>query len=78
MHAWVEALLPVPGRTGPACWFGYDPTYNQWVGDSYIAVANGRDYGDITPTSGTYYGGPNHLTFRNRVERLSREIILLP
>lgn len=78
MHAWIEALLPVPGQESDRrFWFAYDPTYNQWVNENYISVAVGRDYSDITPTSGTYYGGPNHLTYRNRVERVSKEILLL-
>lgn len=78
MHAWVEALLPLPGNTGSDLyWFAYDPTYNKWVNENYISIAVGRDYGDITPTSGTYFGGKSHLSYRNRVERLSKEVVLL-
>jgi len=75
MHAWVEALLPLdPDR---AFWFAYDPTYAKWVDENYVSVAVGRDYGDITPTSGTYYGGPNVLKYRNSAEPLTREIHVL-
>jgi transglutaminase-like putative cysteine protease len=83
MHAWTEALLPlrVPTTTGGyqehLCWFAYDPTYNQWVNDDYVAIAVGRGYTDISPTSGTYYGGSNHLSHRNKLIRLNRKIVLL-
>ncbi len=78
MHAWIEALLPLPGNTGSDLyWFAYDPTYNKWVNENYISIAVGRDYGDITPTSGTYFGGESLLSYRNCVERLSQEVILL-
>jgi transglutaminase-like putative cysteine protease len=75
MHAWVEALLPL--EDGRSFWFAYDPTYAKWVDENYVSVAIGRDYGDITPTSGTYYGGPNTLKYRNKTERLDKEIFLL-
>jgi transglutaminase-like putative cysteine protease len=78
MHAWVEALLPLRRATGDALyWFAYDPTYNKWVDDNYVTVAVGRDYADITPTSGIYYGGESTVSYRNRVTRQSRDIILL-
>ncbi|GAB4454067.1 MAG: transglutaminase family protein [Armatimonadaceae bacterium] len=83
MHAWVEALLPIPvrGENGTTdhrmCWLAYDTTYNHWVSDNYITVATGRGYSDITPTSGTYYGGGNSLTHRNWVKRLKRDVLLL-
>jgi transglutaminase-like putative cysteine protease len=78
MHAWVEALLPLgAGADAAHYWFAYDPTYNKWVDENYVAVAVGRDYSDISPTSGTYYGGGSTLSYRNRVTRLEREVILL-
>jgi transglutaminase-like putative cysteine protease len=78
MHAWVEALLPLgTGANASPYWFAYDPTYNKWVDDGYVAVAVGRDYSDISPTSGTYYGGGSTLSYRNRVTRQEREVILL-
>ena len=74
MHAWVEVLLPAPGGVA---WFAVDPTYNKWVTERYIAVAVGRDYGDATPTSGTYYGGTSHLRYSTRVETTHKELVLL-
>jgi transglutaminase-like putative cysteine protease len=75
MHAWVEAFLPLDKER--SFWFAYDPTYAKWVDENYVSVAIGCDYGDITPTSGTYYGGPNALKYRNKAERLHQEIRLL-
>jgi transglutaminase-like putative cysteine protease len=76
MHAWIEAQLTVSGFDTPV-WFAFDPTYNKWVNDNYVSVAVGRDYGDITPTSGTYFGGTNIIRFRNKAEKLNKQIILL-
>ncbi len=50
-HAWVEALLPDLG------WVGFDPTNNTAVQERHIAVAVGRDYGDVPPTRGVFKGG---------------------
>jgi transglutaminase-like putative cysteine protease len=49
-HAWVEALLPGLG------WIGFDPTNNTLARDRHIAVAFGRDYGDVPPTRGVFKG----------------------
>lgn len=53
MHAWVEVLLPsaTPGE-GVACPF--DPTHDRTVSLRYLTVAVGRDYGDVSPTRGTF------------------------
>jgi transglutaminase-like putative cysteine protease len=50
-HAWVEARLPDLG------WVGFDPTNNTMVRERHIAVAVGRDYGDVPPTRGVFKGG---------------------
>ncbi len=47
MHAWVRAWCG--GATG---WVEYDPTNGIWVKDQHIAVAHGRDYGDVAPVRG--------------------------
>lgn len=65
MHAWVEMLLTPPG-SNPS-WWAIDPTYNKWVNERYVTVAVGREYGDITPTSGTYFGGASELHHRTKV-----------
>lgn len=59
MHAWVQALLPDPD-TGDRCWIPFDPTHDRRAGMPYITVAIGRDYGDVSPTRGSFrapYGG---------------------
>lgn len=60
MHAWVEVLAPDPA-TGQELWVAFDPTHNRRCNEQYIAVAVGRDYQDITPTSGVYTGSPNSI-----------------
>lgn len=77
-HAWVEVLVPAEqgARVLP-----FDPTNNCHPDLSYITVAVGRDYHDVSPTSGSFtapYGG--YLTFSKRagltlVEYQSGEIV---
>lgn len=75
MHAWVEVLLPGTGEEAsveaavPAGgWVGLDPTHDRWVNERYVAIAVGRDYADITPTSGTFIGvGPGVLSHQSKV-----------
>ena len=47
MHAWVRAWCGV--ATG---WIEFDPTNGIPVSDQHIAVAHGRDYGDVAPVRG--------------------------
>ena len=61
-HAWVEVF--VPGRG----WIGLDPTNNKVVNDQYILIATGRDYDDVAPVRGTFYGGGHHRTMQIHVE----------
>ena len=49
-HAWVEVLLP--SRSAVA----FDPTNNRRAGHAYLTVAVGRDYADVAPTHGSYFG----------------------
>ncbi len=49
-HAWVEAYLPGTG------WVGYDPTNNTEVVEAHVKIGHGRDYGDVSPISGSYHG----------------------
>lgn len=51
-HAWVEALVPAPGSQYQA--IALDPTNHRPTTPAYITVAIGRDYGDVSPTSGSY------------------------
>lgn len=55
MHAWVEVLCPIGKQQLPS-WVAYDPTHTRRCDEQYIAVAVGRDYQDIAPTSGFYMG----------------------
>jgi transglutaminase-like putative cysteine protease len=49
-HAWVEALLP------DASVVGCDPTHQRDGDVDYIVVATGRDFADVTSTSGVFTG----------------------
>ncbi len=63
-HAWVEVFLSTQGGLSA---FAFDPTNRRQPHLGYITVAVGRDYRDVSPTSGSFtapYGG--QLTFRKR------------
>lgn len=49
-HAWCEVYFPLIG------WIGFDPTNNTLADDRYVKIAVGRDYEDVTPVRGSYYG----------------------
>jgi len=49
-HAWVEV------HRGEGGWLGLDPTNNCQAGEMHVKVAHGRDYRDVPPLSGNYYG----------------------
>jgi len=63
-HAWIEALLPDPALPGSLRVVAYDPTHQITPGLNYITVAVGRDFADVTPTSGTFQGVTGHFTAR--------------
>jgi transglutaminase-like putative cysteine protease len=52
-HAWLEIILPSEDGDGAVAW-PFDPTHNRHESLDYIAVAIGRDYRDVAPTSGTF------------------------
>ncbi|HEY3079282.1 MAG TPA: transglutaminase family protein [Chloroflexota bacterium] len=56
-HAWVEALVDDPAAAGGTDVVGYDPTHRRRTTLGFITVAVGRDFADVTPTSG-YFTGP--------------------
>jgi len=53
-HAWVAVYSP------PFGWIELDPTNNTWVGGEHVAVAWGRDFGDVSPLRGIILGGGRH------------------
>ena len=59
-HAWVEVIGEPSGGTAPV--WGFDPTHRRATTLSYLFVAAGRDYADVTPTSGRFVA-PYHGRF---------------
>jgi transglutaminase-like putative cysteine protease len=53
-HAWVAVYSP------PFGWIELDPTNNTWVGIEHVAIAWGRDFGDVSPLRGIILGGGRH------------------
>ena len=52
-HAWVEVIgAPLNDGTAPA--WGFDPTHRRATTLAYVFVAAGRDFADVTPTSGCF------------------------
>lgn len=71
-HAWVEALVPHHG------WVALDPTNNLLANDSYIKIAHGRDYGDVTPTRGVFKGRGVDCRMSVRVHTTTEEALSSP
>lgn len=44
----------------PICWIDFDPTNDQIPGEQHITTAVGRDFQDVTPLRGIFYGGGSH------------------
>ena len=64
-HAWVAVFAP------PFGWLGFDPTNNVRVNQDHVALAWGRDFGDVSPLRGVILGGGSHkLTVRVAVRRI--------
>jgi transglutaminase-like putative cysteine protease len=65
-HAWVAVYVP------PFGWIELDPTNDTLVSTDHIAVAWGRDFGDVSPLRGIILGGGHHsLTVDVKVEHLN-------
>jgi transglutaminase-like putative cysteine protease len=62
-HAWVSVWSP------PYGWIDFDPTNGCFAGTDHVAVAWGRDFGDVSPLRGVILGGAQHqLSVTVRVE----------
>ncbi len=65
-HAWFAVFIPELG------WVDFDPTNDQIPAEQHITTAVGRDYQDVTPVRGVFYGGGAHnLTIAVDVNRLA-------
>jgi transglutaminase-like putative cysteine protease len=53
-HAWVSVWSP------PFGWIDFDPTNGCFAGTDHVAVAWGRDFGDVSPLRGVILGGAQH------------------
>ena len=53
-HAWVAVWSP------PFGWIEFDPTNGCFAGTDHVAVAWGRDFGDVSPLRGVFLGGADH------------------
>jgi transglutaminase-like putative cysteine protease len=63
-HAWVAVFAPPHG------WIGFDPTNNLLVDQEHVALAWGRDFGDVSPLRGVILGGGSHqLSVKVAVEK---------
>jgi transglutaminase-like putative cysteine protease len=49
-HAWAEVWLPGIG------WHGMDPTNDSLTHENYVVLAAGRDYHDVPPVKGSFWG----------------------
>jgi transglutaminase-like putative cysteine protease len=62
MHAWIEAFVSwetQPDNTNNSTsgfWVALDPTHGCYINERYITVAIGRDYSDVKPVSGAFWG----------------------
>lgn len=53
-HAWFSVFVPGQG------WVDFDPTNDQIPREQYLTTAIGRDFQDVTPLRGVFYGGGDH------------------
>jgi transglutaminase-like putative cysteine protease len=64
-HAWVEVIVP---RGDHAEAVALDPCNGRRTDGGYVTIATGRDYADVAPTSGSYWGtSVGRLTAGRRV-----------
>jgi transglutaminase-like putative cysteine protease len=72
-HAWFSVLVPGTG------WVDFDPTNDQVPREQHITAAVGRDFGDVTPLRGVFYGGGEHtLEVAVDVDRIEQSEAIRP
>ena len=68
-HAWFSVFVPGLEQTGN--WVDFDPTNDCLIHEQHVTTAVGRDYQDVTPVRGVFYGGGEHeLTVAVDVDRI--------
>ncbi len=67
-HAWVEAVIESNGQQSVVA---YDPTHHRPANRNYITVGIGRDFADVTNTSGVFNGAATgRLHWSKHAERI--------
>ncbi len=67
-HAWVALFVPEVG------WIDFDPTNDKITSDQHIILGWGRDFSDVTPLKGIFFGGgQNKLSVAVDVRRQEEE-----
>jgi transglutaminase-like putative cysteine protease len=60
-HAWFALFLPPSlAASDSEGWIDFDPTNDCLIHEQHITTAIGRDYQDVTPVRGVFYGGGEH------------------
>jgi transglutaminase-like putative cysteine protease len=54
-HAWISVFIPGQG------WCDFDPTNDLIPQERHITTAWGRDYGDVAPLKGLFFGSGKHI-----------------
>lgn len=63
-HGWIQAWI--------GGWWDYDPTNDTGITEQYLTVGVGRDYADVTPLKGIYFGeGATDLDVVVEITRLA-------
>ena len=56
-RAWVEVAIP------EWSWWAIDPTNHLTAGERHVKIGHGRDYDDVLPLRGVYYGTSDQHLF---------------
>lgn len=72
-HAWLSLWVPGLSPDGQDDWLDLDPTNNCVPALHHVRVAQGRDFGDVTPLRGVIRGGGEHTLVVRVTTRLLDE-----